>query len=104
MATITRGTTPTIEFNINAHLGDYECILAFGKARNPIFTVTEAKKVTTIGKTTLTYNLTQEQTLMLKKGTTYMQVRAVRGNDAVATEFVEVTVEDVILDGVIHDD
>ena len=104
METITRGTTPTIEFKISANLIDYDCYLSFGKARNPVFTLTEAKKVLASGKTTLTYKLTQDQTLALKRGQTSMQVRAIKGNDAVATEMVEVSVDDIILDGEIVDD
>ena len=111
MATVYRGTTPTVICTVDMDLTDYSCYMAFGtKAGKPYFVVDNTQmdfSVDTSGETpvsTLEYTLTQEQTLKCKAGKTYVQLRVIKNDTALATQWGELVIGDVIEDGVIHDE
>lgn len=111
MATIYRGTTPTVTCTVEMDLTDYSCYLAFGaKAHKPYFVVDNEQMTLTVdtsGETpvsTLDYTLTQEQTLICKAGKSYVQLRVIKDDVALATDWGELTIGDVIEDGEIHDE
>lgn len=105
MATITRGTTPTITVTVPMDLTGYTCYLTVGKkAGTPWLTADNAQMEATYGETsTLAFTLTQEQTLACKAGAAVVQLRVIEGTTALATDMAEVTIADVIKGGEIED-
>lgn len=107
MPTIYRGTTPTITCTVTDDEGNtldltgYTLYFSIGKAKNPQLTVTNGQMSVTSSAAAVT--LTQEQTLALKKGDTYMQLRGVDGDVAIATEMDPLTVADIIYEEEIED-
>lgn len=111
MATVYRGTTPTVTCTVEMDLTDYSCYLAFGpKAHKPYFVVDNEQmtfSVDTSGEvpvSTLEYTLTQEQTLLCKAGKSYAQLRVIKDEVALATDWGELTIGDIIEDGEITDE
>lgn len=104
MAQITRGTTPRIEIEVDVDLTDYTSYLSIGKVGEELLTIdTTQHEAGEEGKSVLRFDLTQQQTLSLPKGSMKMQVRAIKNDDAIATDLMELKVLDVIKDGVIVD-
>ena len=109
--TVYRGTTPTVTCTVDMDLTDYSCYLSLGsKAHKPYFTADNEQMgfdVDVSGETpvsTLTYTLTQEQTLSCKGGKCYVQLRVIKDDKALATDWGEVSIGEIIKDGMIHDD
>ena len=110
-ATVYRGTTPTVTCTVDMDLTDFSCYMAFGsKAHKPYFVADNEQMgftVDTSGEvpvSTLTYTLTQEQTLQCKAGKSYVQLRVIKDDVALATNWGELVINDIIEDGEIHDD
>jgi len=103
---ITRGTTPSITVTVPMNLEGYTCYLSIGrKPRAPFFTADNSQMVAEYGETsTLTFTLTQEQTLACKAGKAFVQLRIIDGDAALASTMGEVEVFDVVKDGVITDE
>lgn len=107
MATIYRGTTPTITCTVTDDDGQaldltgYTVFFSIGKAANAQLTVTNDQM--TITGNVVEVTLTQAQTLALNKGETMMQLRAVDGFTAIATETEPLTIAPIIQDGEIED-
>lgn len=103
---ITRGTTPSITVTVPMDLMGYTCFLSIGrKPRAPYLTADNSQMVAEYGATsTLTFTLTQEQTLACKAGTAYVQLRIIDGDAALASTMAEVEIFDVVKDGVITDE
>ena len=55
-------------------------------------------------ESTLAYTLTQEQTLACKSGKAYVQLRVIKDDVALASDWGELTVGDIIEDGEIADE
>ena len=111
MAEIYRGTTPTIMCSVEMDLTDYSCYLSVGpKARKPFFTVDNTQMAFDVDDSgeepvsTLAYTLTQPQTLACKAGKSYVQLRVVKDGVALATDWGELEVGDVIQDGEVTDE
>lgn len=111
MADIYRGTTPTVECTVDMDLTDYSCYLAIGlKPHKPYFVADNEQMtidVDTSGEvpvSTLEYTLTQEQTLACKAGKGYVQLRVIKDDVALATDWGELAIGDIIEDGEIHDE
>ena len=106
-----RGTTETFFCEVDMDLTDYTFYLSIGpKAGRPYFTMDNAQMdltVDTSGETpvsTLEFTATQEQTLACKAGKTNIQLRVIKDEKALATDWGDLVVGDIIKDGVIHDD
>jgi len=107
MPTIHRGTTPTITCTVGMDLTDYSCYLAIGpKARKPWLIADNEQMIFSVegDESTLAYTLTQEQTLECKAGKAYVQLRVIKDEVALASDFGELTIADIIEDGEITDD
>lgn len=106
MATITRGTTPQLTATIrDANLQGMDVYLTVGrKDAQPWATVgPEGVTVEYDGTdTTVTATLTQEQTLACPVGGGFVQVRAYKDGQAIATGMVPVEVAPVIYNEVLH--
>lgn len=109
--TIYRGTTPTVTCTVGMDLTDYSCYMALGpKAGKPYFVADNEQmefSVDTSGEapvSTLAYTLTQEQTLKCKGGKCFVQLRVIKDAVALATDWGELTVGDIIEDGAIADE
>lgn len=108
MPAIYRGTTPTITCTVTDDAGDaidltgYTVYFSIGKASNPQLTVTNDQME--ISANVVNVTLTQAQTLALSKGETLMQLRAIDGTTAIATETASLTIAPIIYDEVIEDD
>ena len=106
MATITRGTTPQLTATIkDADLQGMDVYLTVGrKDAQPWATVgPEGVTVSYDGTdTTVTATLTQEQTLACPVGGGFVQVRAYKDGQAIATGMVPVEVAPVIYNEVLH--
>ena len=110
-AQIYRGTTPTVTCTVEMDLTDYSCYLALGtKPKKPYFVADNEQmffSVDTSGETpisTLTYTLTQDQTLACKGGKCYIQLRVIKDETALATNWGELNIGEIIEDGEITDD
>lgn len=107
MATVIRGTTPTITCNVTDDGGQaidltgYTLFFSIGKPTRPQLTVTNDQM--TISGGTVAVTLTQEQTLALNAGETLMQLRMVDGTTALATLMKQVTIAPIIYNGEIED-
>ena len=103
---ITRGTTPSITVTVPMDLTGYTCYLSIGrKPKAPYFTADNSQMTATFGETsTLTFTLTQEQTLACKAGKAFVQLRIIDGDAALASTMGEVEIFDVVKDGVIQDE
>lgn len=106
MATITRGTTPQLTATIkDADLQDMDVYLTVGrKDAQPWATVgPEGVTLSYDGTdTTVAATLTQEQTLACPVGGGFVQVRAYKDGQAIATGMVPVEVAPVIYNEVLH--
>ena len=102
---ITRGTTPTIEIEVDIDLTDYTCVLSIGKYGKPYVTVDNSQMTMAVsdGASTCAFKLTQAQSLACKKGSAIFQMRAVKDADAIVTEPIDVEIIDVIDQRVIED-
>jgi len=103
---IFRGTTPTIIATVEMDLTGYTCYLAIGRKANQAKVIASNNQMTITvdeGVSTLTFTLTQEQTLSLSEGKAYMQIRLIDMGVALASEWVEISVGPIIQDGVIED-
>jgi len=103
---ITRGTTPSITVTVPMDLTGYTCFLSIGrKPKAPYLTASNDQMTATYGETsTLTFTLTQEQTLACKAGRALVQLRIIDGDAALASTMGEVEIFDVVKDGVIQDE
>lgn len=100
---MTRGTTPTLEFSIPYAASDIKNgYVTFSQHRRPVFEVGLEAMQLQDGKLTVT--LTQRQTLSLEPDDVVVQIRLLlEGDQAVASQLMEVHVQDVLKDGVISD-
>ena len=103
---ITRGTTPSITVTVPMDLTGYTCYLSIGrKPKAPYLTASNDQMTATYGETsTLTFTLTQEQTLACKAGKAFVQLRIIDGDAALASTMAEVEIFDIVKDGEIKDD
>lgn len=102
MASITRGTTPQVTCNVSGiDLTRFSCYVSIGSNNRPRATVSgDAVNVIYDGSdSTVTFTLTQAQTLALREGTTNVQLRAVKDGQAIASGEAKCEVLPVILDG-----
>lgn len=105
MIKIRRGTTPTINVSVPMDLTDYTCLLTFGLVKFEKFTVDNSQMTIEVdeGSSVLSFTMTQEQTLSLAAGMTKAQLRVVKDGVALASNIVDVEVEEVIKNEVIED-
>jgi hypothetical protein len=102
---ITRGTTPSITVTVPMNLTGYTCFLSIGrKPKAPFFTADNSQMVAEYGETsTLTFTLTQEQTLDCAAGGAYIQLRIIDDEAALASTMGAIEIFDVLRGGVIAD-
>ncbi len=98
---MTRGTTPTLEFSIPYTASEIKNgYITFAQHHRPVFEVGLEDMQVQDGKITVT--LTQQQTLQLCPDDTMIQIRLLLdGDQAVASQLMELHVQDVLKDGVI---
>lgn len=98
---MTRGTTPTLEFSIPYAASDIKNgYVTFAQHHRPVFEVGRDGMEIQDGKITVT--LTQQQTLQLVPDDLMVQIRLLlEGDQAVASQLMELHVQDVLKDGVI---
>ena len=97
-----RGTTPTITLTVDADIHEYTVHVALKNGCNTL--ILENDRLTmsvSEGVTSVTFTLTQEETLSLGPGTASVQVRAIHNGVAVATDIQAVNIGNVIEGGVI---
>lgn len=105
MASITRGTTPQVTCNVaGIDLTQFTCYVSIGNTNNPKVTISgDAVSVSYDGTdSSVTFTMTQQQTLALSEGQTRLQLRAVKDGHAVASGDVRLDVLPIILDGEIN--
>lgn len=98
---MTRGTTPTLEFAIPYTASEIKNgYITFAQHHRPVFEIgmdgmqIQGKKITV--------TLSQQQTLLLCPDDTMIQIRLLLdGDQAVASQLMELHVQDVLKDGVI---
>lgn len=105
MASITRGTTPSVTVRVPMDLTDYTCYLSFGEERKPWITADNSQMEAEYGQeeSVLVFTLTQKQTLALKSASALVQLRLIKDDVALATNMAMVDVGDIIQGGVIED-
>ena len=98
---MTRGTTPTLEFSIPYAASDIKNgYITFAQHHRPVFEIGMEAMQLQDGKLTVT--LTQQQTLLLCPDDVMVQIRLLlEGDQAVASQLMELHVQDVLKDGVI---
>jgi hypothetical protein len=100
-----RGTTPTIVITIDIDPADFILDRTYVTIKNLGITAEFTGSSISVDSEnkTLSVTLTQEQTLLLKPGTVYVQVRGVLQNayTAVASNVMLTTSEEILKDGVI---
>ena len=106
MATITRGTTPQLTATIrDADLQGMDVYLTVGRKDAQPWATVGPEGVTLSydgADTTVAATLTQEQTLACPVGGGFVQVRAYKDGQAIATGMVPVEVAPVIYNEVLH--
>lgn len=101
--TIYKGSAPTIVLNVKVDLTDWNCLLTIDSGCSNPF-VKKADSIEFDGeRTKLSFWLSQAETFQLKKGAHQIQLRAVKGDDAIASNLVEIRVVDPLLKRVIDD-
>lgn len=93
-----RGTTPTIKRTYPEDLTGATVTFCFWQDVESPLTLTPEIEVTDNG-CVLSVTLTQEQTLAFESGALYLQVRAVKDGEAVASKVWRYFVSDVMPDG-----
>lgn len=99
-----RGTTPAIVLTVDMDITSYTVYVTL-KNRSNELTLTNNSVVMEYddGKTTLTFALTQEQTLKFGTGTCEVQVRAIHDGTAIATDIKTMDVNRILKEGVIDE-
>ena len=95
---IRRGTTPTIKRAYPEDLTEATATFCFWQDVESPLTLTPEIEATDTG-CVLSVTLTQEQTLAFDPGALYFQIRAVKGDEAVASKVWRYFVADVKPDG-----
>ena len=98
---ITRGTTPGNTFMVPIDLTTCEVLyITYSQVGNVVFEI-DLEDIT-VQSDRLIVKLTQEQTLLLKKGKVLIQIRGrYPDGTAVASDMIETTTEEILKDGVI---
>lgn len=96
-----RGTTPTITISINgAKVDDIGKMFITIEQGDLQLDITEYSKNTEANS--VSFTLTQDQTLYFAEGTVLMQIRAVNSDGvAIATSIAELQVEEILKEGAI---
>ncbi len=105
MATITRGTTPTLTATVRAaNLEGMDVYITIGRKGDQPWATVGPEGVAAHydgADTVLTAELTQAQTLACPTGAGFVQVRAIRDGHAVASAMAPVEIAPVIYNGVL---
>lgn len=101
MASISRGTTPTISLNVPG-LSDLNPAQILLTLKNSSKEVTYDIDLLTIEENVISVMLTQQDTLEMTPGSLYIQARILSDNDkAYKTPLITLSVEDILKDGII---
>jgi hypothetical protein len=97
-----RGTTPTYTLTVDMDLTGWTCYVTLkglGKLLN-----LEGERLAVEGgeQSTVTFELTQAETLALKPGKCEVQLRAAKNGAAIATDIATLDVGRILRDGEIH--
>ena len=98
-----QGTTPTETITVDADLRDWTCYVTIKNGQSKL-TIGSDRLALEYGanKSTITFTLTQQETLSLPSGTAKVQLRAVRNGTAIATDIQSIKVLPVLQEGVIE--
>ena len=98
-----RGTTPTITLELDADLSDWVVYVTMkGIGGTVEISGDRLEYGESDGGYTVTYGLTQRETLKLKPGKCEVQIRAVKDGTAVATDIAKLDVGRILKEGVIN--
>ena len=99
-----RGTTPTLTFALPFEVSELDAYWITISQRYENIRVDKDDSDCTSSGSTITLQLSQEDTLkLIADKPVYIQIRALMDDDAIASEIIETTVEDVLKEGVISD-
>lgn len=98
-----QGTTPTETITVDADLRGWACYVTIKNGQSKL-TIGGERLTLEYGanKSTITFTLTQQETLSLSSGTAKVQLRAVRNGTAIATDIQSIKVLPVLQEGVIE--
>ena len=97
-----RGTTPAIVLTVDADITSYTVYVTMQNYRKQV-TVSGDRLLMEYAnsKTTISFGLTQEETLAFGTGTCEVQVRAIHDGTAIATDIQTIDVGRILKEGVI---
>lgn len=97
-----RGTTPTLTFELPFEVSALDVYWITISQRYENIKIDKDDSACTSSGSTITLKLTQEDTLkLIADKPVYIQIRALMDDDAIASETIETTVEDILKEGVI---
>ena len=97
-----RGTTPTIILSTNADLTGYDEIwVTFSQSNQIVIDKKLSLSQVTVATDSISVPLSQTDTLALGTGDVKIQVRALDGQNAIASDIVSTTVGAILKEGVI---
>ena len=96
-----RGTTPTCTLTVDMDLTGWTCYVTLKGAGKKLDLEGGRLAVTAGESSTVSFTLTQKETLAFKAGKCEVQLRAVNGGAAVASDIATMTVEPILRDGVL---
>lgn len=97
-----RGTTPTLLITTNGIKDLSQCDVLWITLKQGNTEITKEKSDLTISGDEIELSLTQEETLLFKAGSSVsLQLRALIGTEAVASDIKTFRMEDIIKDGII---
>ena len=99
-----RGTTPAIALTVDADLTAYTVYVTLKNGGRELTVTNDALTIEYANqKSTITFALTQQQTLNFKVGTCEVQVRAIKDGTAIATDIQTIDVGRILKEGVIDE-
>ena len=98
-----RGTTPVITLSVDMDITEYTVFVAL-KSRNHSLILDDSRisKDFQDGKTVIVFALSQAETLDFSPGECKVQIRAVKGQTAIATDIGMLEIDPILQQGIIH--
>ena len=99
-----RGTTPAIVLTVDMDITAYTVYVTLKNGGKQLTVTNDALTMEYANqKTTISFSLTQQQTLDFKVGTCEVQVRAIKDGTAIATDIQTIDVGRILKEGVIDE-
>lgn len=97
-----RGTTPTYTLTVDTDLTGWTCYVALRSAGRRLDLGMDRLEVVGGEQSTVGFELTQAETLGFRPGRCEVQLRAAKGDAAIATDIAQLEVGRILRDGEIH--